>query len=218
MDQDDITSLALARELHAILAGSNLLPEFARLYSQYTRLRADQPGLSIWQDTEFYSRLDEAIRLIDAALTERAAQEGDWSAAMRRAAELLEWLSHPKINTAQLPIRLLAAVTYQIAGYPARALGLLNEYVGESSESQILVALLKAQFPELLKLLTQYWATNLANQQKDTSDEIGNSEIHNQIVHETVKALGILSYPEAGGYPPGLCASADQGPVAPTGF
>lgn len=57
--------------------------------------------------------------------------DAQWSEAMLRAAELLEWLSHPLLNAEGLPLGLLAASAYQLAGYPARAAGLLS-VTGES--------------------------------------------------------------------------------------
>jgi len=108
-------------------AGPGLTPAAAKLYSQQVRLRANQPGLSGWRQQEADERLEEAVRLLDAALIE--LEEGgepsrSW-AGLRRAAELLEWLSHPDICPRGVPVRLLAAAAYQLAGYPARSSGLL---------------------------------------------------------------------------------------------
>src|SRR2546427_152291 len=57
--------------------------------------------------------------------------------------------------------RELAGADYQLAGYPARSSGLLNEDATELDESRILRLLLKAEFPNLLQQLTRYWAENL---------------------------------------------------------
>src|SRR5436190_23001302 len=115
--------LSLARSVSDRLAGGSLTPAFAKLYSQHTRLEAGRPGLGRWQPGEANSRLDDAVRLIDAALLRRAAGDGNWTEGMLRAAELLEWLSHPTLNPEGIPILLLAAAAYQLAGYPARAAG-----------------------------------------------------------------------------------------------
>src|SRR5271167_1289778 len=110
--------LKLARAVSEGLAGGFLTPACAKLYSQHTRLDAGQPGLTQWRLTEAASRLDDAVRLVDAALFERDAGDANWTEAMLRAAEILEWLSHPTLNPDNLPMRLLAAAAYQLAGYP----------------------------------------------------------------------------------------------------
>jgi len=151
--------IALAREVQQDLADSGLPPAFARLYSHYTRLKARQPGLTSWRDNEFDDLLKETLRLIEAVFIQKQADEDDqnWRSGMRRVGELLEWLSLPDLNREGLPLQLLSASAYQLAGYPARASGLLNEAITEGTESQILRALLKTDFP---RLLHQYFGQN----------------------------------------------------------
>jgi len=190
--------IELAREFGERLAGSGLPPSFAKLYSQHTLLRAGQPGLSGWRKEEASIRLNDAMRLLEAAFIEREAGSDSWRYEMRRVGELLEWLSHPELNPAKLPIRLLAAAAYQLAGYPARSTGLLSEDALESTESRILRSLLKAKFPELFRLLGEYWArtgpsitragTNLPWHDADALPD----KFHQWIVSETTSALGVL--------------------------
>src|ERR1039458_5228095 len=115
--------LELARSVSERLAGGALTPGCAKLYSQHTRLDVGQPGLRSWRATEAASRLEEAVRLVEAAFLRRGAGDANWYEAMLRAAELLEWLSHPTLNQENLPITMLAAAAYQLGGYPARAAG-----------------------------------------------------------------------------------------------
>src|SRR4051812_4182439 len=112
MDAADRPTLTLARQLREGLAEDRLSPPFAKLYSQYTQVRAGQRGLVDWQDAEAASRLNDATRLVEAALIEKEAGLDTWRASIRRAGELLEWLSPPRLNPAQLPLRLLAAAAY----------------------------------------------------------------------------------------------------------
>ncbi len=165
----------------------------ARLYSQHNRLREGQRGLPSWRLEESLDRLEEAVQLLEAAFIEREILEDDhWRDGVRRAAELLEWLAHPEINLNQLPINLLAAAAYQLAGYPARASGLLGQNPIDDHESEILRALLIADFPELLRQLTKYWATpnTIDNSFPDTGLSVNN--FHQWVVQETCKALGVL--------------------------
>jgi hypothetical protein len=131
--KDDI--LELARATSNRLASGSLTPSCAKLYSQHTRLDAGQPGLRQWGRNEASVRLDEAVRLIDAGLLQRSAGDTNWADAVLRAAELLEWLSHPDLNPESLPIHLMSASAYQLAGYPARASGLLSVSRGAASHA-----------------------------------------------------------------------------------
>src|SRR6266849_6507524 len=117
MTQPSIKSIELARTLREELAGANLPRPFAKLYSLYTRLRAGQAGLSSWHAKESVDRLQDAIRLLDGAFIERDAEISSWSDSARRAGAVLEWLDHPQLNPEGLPLRLLGAAAYQLAGY-----------------------------------------------------------------------------------------------------
>lgn len=182
--------LELVRHEQEHLAGDQLPPTIAKLYSQHTRLRGNQPGLPSWSNEESLSRLNDAIHLIEAAFLLR--NDGtEWRNCMRRAAELLEWLSHPEINLSHLPLKLLAAAAYQLADYPARASGLLGEAQPEAGESRILSALLEADFPALFQLLPQQWLEAPGPRQSTSGGEDYNP-FQNQIVRETASALGIL--------------------------
>ncbi|WP_414619103.1 DEAD/DEAH box helicase [Calothrix sp. CCY 0018] len=200
MAQPSQEVIALATEVQNNLAGSRLTPAIAKLYSQHTRLREGQKGLTGWRKDEADERLNDAIRLIEAAFIKQEAGDASWCNGMLRAGELLEWLSHPQLNPNRIPIRLLAAAVYELAGYPARSTGLLNEGTTEEEEieSEILSSLLKADFPSLLQLLTEYWAkAKLSNLQAETNllwDET-NTQAHKfneLIVNQTASSLGIL--------------------------
>jgi len=190
--------IALAREVQQDLADSGLPPTFARLYSQYTRLKAGQPGLTSWRDNEFDNLLNETLRLVEAGFIQKEANDPNWRSGMRRVGELLEWLSLPDLNRDRLPLQLLSAAAYQLAGYPARASGLLTEVANEETESQILHALLKADFQNLLHLLTNYWGTNDSlnisslTERASTEGDSFKIDLHYIIIREVASALGIL--------------------------
>lgn len=203
MDQTTPTTetLALAAQLRQNLVGRGLPPDLAKLYSQHTRLLASQPGLSGWRLDEATARLQDAILLLEAGFVEREGREDRWIESLRRVGEILEWLAHPELNPEQLPLHLLAAAAYQLAGYPARATGLLNSAslsaTGQASESQILRALLKADFPELLQQLTAYWARSVIEQRSSydmnwqDADRL-TANVQEMVTRETASALGVL--------------------------
>lgn len=188
----------LAQDLRKNLAGTNLPRPLAKLYSQYTRLRTGQSGLQSWQEEETIDRLNDAMRLLEAAFVERDAGTDSWRESAQRAGTILEWLSHPQLNTDELPIRLLAAAAYQLAGYPALSSGLLSEVATRGAESQILHFLLKAEFPRLLEQLVEFWAKNidLVSQARINipwhDAEALSDTLQQQVVKETVSALGVL--------------------------
>src|SRR6266581_2612012 len=163
MTEPKSKTIELAENLRKDLAGADLPINYAILYSQYTRLSANRPSLIGWEESTAFECLNDAMRLLDAAFIEREAGNNGWRESARRTGELLEWLSHPQLNTDELPLRLLSAAAYQLAGYPARSSGLLYEDTSVLNESQILRFLLKAEFPNLLKQLTQYWADNTSS-------------------------------------------------------
>lgn len=193
-DYFDLTSEQF-KSIRAELAGDTLPPSFAKLYSQYTRVRMNQPGLRGWRSEDFSARLADAVTLIDVGLYERDMGGEDWRSALKRAGELLEWLSHPNLNTDRLPLRLLSAGVYQLAGYPALALGLLNSEAPDSGDSQILTSLLMADFPKLHTLINDYWGKELvvARDRKGKNfRQIHTSDFKGRFVDEIIKALGIL--------------------------
>ncbi|MFC3746808.1 DEAD/DEAH box helicase [Paenibacillus sp. GCM10012306] len=167
----------------------SILPSaIAKLYSQFTRLKMNQPSLKGWYGTqEFKDRLDDAVHLIDAGLYERELSGKKWRDLLMRAGEILEWLSYPAINQSNLPLRLLSASAYQLAGYPALSLGLLNKDLGENNESRILGSFLKANFPELISYILDYWEKRF--QTKETQTITYNTKI----IDETIRALGVIA-------------------------
>jgi len=157
------------------------------------------------------------MRLLEAALVEREMGIDSWRDGMRRVGEVLEWLSHPELNPHRLPIRLLAAAAYQLAGYPARSTGLLTDYEAEGSESQILRALLRADLPKLFRLLGDHWADT----EQSMPPKVGITlpwddtealaiKLHQWIVTETTRALGVLCTAMRWGSEPRLEKALDK--------
>jgi len=197
MSQPTNETLYLAGKFREDLAGATIPKSLAKLYSEHTLLRAHERGLTNWSSEETAECLDNALRLLEVGFTEREAGQENWCESVRRAGEILEWLSHEYLNEDGLPTRLLAAAAYQLAGYPARSSGLLNADPGEANESRILKYLLKADFLNLLSELSKYWVNtpspraNESPLSENNPDEM-NHGLQQRILKETIAALGIL--------------------------
>lgn len=146
--QDCLTQLAIP-----------LSPSLAKLYSQHARLRTHQPGLSSWVPAEAAQRLDDAVRLLDAGLTLRAAGNPDFRTCLRRGGEILEWLSHPDMGLEIAPYRLISSAAYLLAGYPARSNSLLRARASDRTESEILRLFLRQELSAAEHKLASYWAS-----------------------------------------------------------
>jgi hypothetical protein len=108
-----------------------------------------------FRDRELEERLSDAVRLVEASLVAKREGETDWTDGLRRAGELLEWLAHPQLNPSGLPLSLLGAAAYQLAGYPARASSLAAPgRIGEE-DAPLLRLLLAGNFNALLLLSAQ---------------------------------------------------------------
>jgi hypothetical protein len=183
--------LALAEECQERLASPRLTPAAAKLYSQHTRLRFQQPGLANWTAGDATQRLDDAIRLIDAGLLLRSSNRATYRDCLRRAGELLEWLSHPGVGLGNPPVRLLSAATYLLAGYPARANALLRSAVDSPEESEVLRAYLRGDLPRAFSALTEWWALPGALELEagpPAGDEVA---WRSWVVGETLRGIGV---------------------------
>ena len=142
--------------------GPKLQRNLARLYSQHTRLRAQGVGLPSWTEAERVHRLREAEKLLVVGLVTNDA--GKKRQYLRRAGEVFEWAATGLPEADPTPVFLLASSAYQLAGYYARATGILSEHQLDGTTSEVLAAFLCADFPKAQQLLFQYWK-NFHNQE-----------------------------------------------------
>lgn len=150
--------LSVVRRIREDFAGSALSPLQAKLYSQRVRRDMGADGLSSFSKVELEARLDEACLLLDAAWLERSAEDSRaWTTAVKRAAEILEWVSHAALKPAGVPIHLLSAAAYQVAGYPAMALGHLRIMPAGETFSTILHEFLRGDFDAALTAVQTFW-------------------------------------------------------------
>lgn len=150
--------LTIASTIRASLAGSALSPLQAKLYSQRVRRDMGADGLTSFSPSELTARLDEACLLLEAGWLERSSSDGHtWTQAVKRAAEVLEWISHSALKPTQAPIHLLSAAAYQVAGYPAMALGHLRTMPPGEAFSTILRDFLRGDFDSALSGVQAFW-------------------------------------------------------------
>ncbi len=169
------------------VAGPSLSRGIARLYSHHTRLRAGTAGLSSWTNDEFSARLNEAEKLLVAGLA--LADSSDQRRYLRRAGEIFEWLATttPPATPTEMSasVVLLAASAYQLAGYPARALGVLTEHPLSDATSRVLEALLRADFGRAQELLLDVW--RLPKQEGEIN------QISMAVLDQLLRAIGVFA-------------------------
>ncbi len=152
MGTPDRSTRDLVQQTWQRVADVRLTPSQAKLYSHHILLGLGRPGVDAYTQADTVARLDEAQLLLESARLERAIDPGStgWRHAAKRAAELLEWLAHDGVAADDFPAAVLSAAAYQLAGYPARALGLLAHGTREVDREVLLGHFLRADFPSLL--------------------------------------------------------------------
>ena len=151
-------AIRIAATVRRALSGAALTGRQAKLYSQRLRREMGRPGLANFSPTEVADHLEEAMWLIDCAVIEQSAEpHGHWRQGIRRAAEILEFLSQNDLRPAGSPMHLLAAAAYQVAGFPAMALAQLKHAPADESTSVLISEFLRANFPAALHEVRQFW-------------------------------------------------------------
>ncbi len=132
--------------------------EFAKLYSQFTHLLHNEPGLRNWDKKKTNDTLDYALNIMIAALKlKEINSQSEWKDYLKKAAEILELLILPKLNKQESPNDLISAAIYQIAGYPACSLGVLKRLAPNLIYSDILVNFLQNKFSKMLGFFPNIW-------------------------------------------------------------
>lgn len=118
----------------------------ARLYSNYALRLSGRPGMIGWNESEARQREADAFQFasLGFALLE-GGEELEGSAALRRSAEVLEWLQGDRED---VNLRSLSAMLYQIAGFSAIAQSLTS-----GPNRDILSLFMGGEFADLEPLL-----------------------------------------------------------------
>jgi len=150
-------TIEIAQHVRNNFASSALTERQAKLYSQRLRRDMGRDGLASFAPGDVESYLDEAMLLLHCGLLERNANPASgWRGGIKRAAEILEWLSQPSLKPAGAPLHILAAAAYQLADYPAMALGHLRR-VPDEPISTVLREFLRANFPATIEATRSFW-------------------------------------------------------------
>jgi len=177
----DTETLALVQDIRGRFAADRLTPSQAKLYSQRIRRDMSRDGLKSFGSEDVAARLEEALLLIEAAWIERENGDEFWRQSMKRAAEILEWLSQPSLRQGKymrgVPIHLLSAAAYQLAGYPAMALGQLQRIPGDEAFSDLLLSFIRADFPATLAAVQRFWSGEQPDDLDDPQEAEGKSHI-----------------------------------------
>lgn len=168
-----IEAITLSDQIRQSLAGFALSEKQARLYSQRLHLDMGQPGLPSFTPHEVESNLEDALTLIQCSLIVRnALPQSDWRSSLKRAGELLEWLSQKVMRNPGDPLHLLSAAAFQLAGYPAMSLGVLRRSTADDTASVVLKEFLRANFPAALHAIQQYWTEEHRRLESTGGDEL----------------------------------------------
>ena len=183
-------TLHVARDVRRSFAGSALTPRQAKLYSQRLRRDMQREGLSTFLAGDVDGYMEEATLLLQCALIERAANPNSpWRAGVKRAAEILEWLSQSSLKPEGVPVHFLAAAAYQLADYPAMALGHLRRVSDDEPLSVLLREFLRANFPAALEASHKFWRDQLIMK---ANDRIDLDDLTNLSIRHTVMCISVV--------------------------
>src|SRR3546814_17898203 len=102
-------------------------------------------GLASFGSGDIAGYLEEAMLLLESGWLERSADiTSPWRTSIKRAAEIIEWLSQSPLKPPGAPLHLLAAAAFQLAAYPAMALGHLRRLPEGDPLSEILRQFVRA--------------------------------------------------------------------------
>lgn len=190
----DAVTIGLAQDIRAELANDQLTPAQAKLYSQRIRRDMGRDGLASFTAAELQTRLDEALLLLEAAWLERTGDSNvRWRQSLKRAAEILEWLSQPSLRPTHIPVHLLCAAAYQLAGYPAMALGQLRRMPDDQPFSALLRNFIRADFPAALAATHAFWAgARKAGQEHVIADDGDGIDLGGLAIRHVIMCLGTI--------------------------
>ena len=183
-------TIAIAQDVRRTLAGSALTEWQAKLYSQQLRLDMGREGLRSFASGDVDAYLDNAILLLRCALLERRSDPASqWHEGVKRAAEILEWLSQSSLKPAGAPLHLLSAAAYQLAGFPAMALGHLRSVPSNQPFSSLLRELLRGNFVATIEAIHDFWRDQQA---LEAAGRIHPSDLTTHTFRHIVMSIGTV--------------------------
>lgn len=182
--------IQIARDVRQSLASSALTQLQAKLYSQRLRLDMGREGLATFAASSVETYLDEAMILLQSGLLEREADiASGWRDGVKRAAEILEWLSQSNLKPEGVPLHLLTAAAYQMADFPAMAFSHLRRVPDEEPFSALLRELLRANFPGTVEAMRNFWKDQLT---LEAIGRIDPADLTTQTIRHIVRCIGTV--------------------------
>jgi hypothetical protein len=183
-------TIRIAREYQESHARTALTESQAKLYSQSMRRLMGRDGLASFRASDIERALEEASLLIQYAFLVRAGPvNNSWQDGVKRAAEILEWSSLADLRPNGSPLHLLSAAAYQLAGYPAMALGELKQLPEGDAASAILAAFLRADFPAVITAIHGYWRDELT---RNNVIEDARVEFSVKAIQHVIRCIGTI--------------------------
>lgn len=183
-------TIAIARDIRENLAGQALTARQAKLYSQRLRRDMGRDGLASFGAGDIAGYLEEAMLLLESGWLERSADiTSPWRTSIKRAAEIIEWLSQSQLKPPGAPLHLLAAAAFQLADYPAMALGHLRRLPEGEPLSEILRQFVRADFPAAFQAAQTFWSNYRGLR---TDGRIDPNDLEVAAVQHTVMCVGTI--------------------------
>jgi hypothetical protein len=183
-------TILIARDVREALAGRALTERQAKLYSQRLRRDMGQEGLATFAPGDVANYLNDAMLLLECGLLERDADSrSHWRDSVKRAAEILEWLSQSSLKPVGAPLHLLAAAAYQLADYPAMTLGHLRRVPDDEPLSVLLREFLRANFPATLEATRTFWRDQRA---RGLAEHIDPADLTARTFQHVVMCIGTI--------------------------
>ena len=207
-------TIAIAREIRESLAGQALTARQAKLYSQRLRRDMGRDGLASFGPGDVAGYLDEAMLLLESGWLERSADiASPWRTSIKRAAEIIEWLSQSQLKPPGAPLHLLAAAAYQLADYPAMALGHLRRLPEGEPLSELLRQFVRADFPAAFQAAQTFWSNYRGLR---TDGRVDPNDLEVAAVQHIVMCVGtICAFLRTGGDAPVERAGGEAGSARP---
>src|SRR3546814_19752261 len=93
------STIDIAREIRENRAGQALTARQAKRYSQRLRRDMGREGLASFGSGDIAGYLEEAMLLLESGWLERSADiTSPWRTSIKRAAEIIEWLSQSQLD------------------------------------------------------------------------------------------------------------------------
>lgn len=183
-------TLSMAGEVRHRLAGKALTGRQAKLYSQRLRRDMGREGLASFATGDIESYIDEAMLLLHCGIVEcRANALSGWRDSIKRSAEIFEWLSQSSLRPPGAPLHLLAAAAYQLADYPAMALGHLRRLPADEPISAVLHEFLRADFPATIEATRGFW---LKIQAIERANGVNSADITMHTFRHVIMCIGTV--------------------------